>query len=161
MISKTDIIKMTRTVFKRSQGYRKHEVMHPSREWFIGIGLLIVVVVVGGVINALEYRSYNTLEQATKGAPLSINKYSHVLAQKARDRYEGKMQKFDTLSDEVPAAPVVPDIVGGSATSTASTTPDAEVTPEDLVSEEETAETATTTNEVIEGEGTATDVPQS
>lgn len=155
MISKTEIIKMTRAVFKRSQGYRKHEIMHPSREWFIGIGLLAAVVIVGGIVNALEYRSYNSLEQATKGAPLSINKYSHVLAQKARDSYEGKVQKFDALAGDVPAAPIIPEVTAEqSASSTASTTTETEVTPESVVAEEGSVQTATTTGGgAEEGEG--------
>ena len=152
MISKKDIIKMARTVSKRSQGYRPHRMMHPNRDWLIGIALLIVVVLVGGFINAQEYMAYNALEDETEGAALSIKKYRYSLAKDVRTMYEERSQKFGSLAEERSSVVFVHESLSEATTTIVSSTEVLNVT------EEMSAVIASTSDEVSEVDSENVDV---
>lgn len=142
---------MTRTVFKRSQGYQEQKLMNPAREWVIGISILIGIVIVAGVFDAREYFKYNSLASEIEGKTIEIKKYRHSVAERARQSFDARLQQFNQLKSQIPT--VLPPVVL-TASSTATTTPevssetqteaDAVDTPAvtDVVSEE-TAPTST------------------
>lgn len=106
MINKNDILKMARGVFERSQGYRERSMTNPSREWFIGIGFFILVVIIGGIINWHEYTEYSTLEHRTQQSDVRVEKYRYVLAERARALYIARKTEFQALQNQgVPVPP--------------------------------------------------------
>ena len=142
---------MARSVMKRSQGYRPHKMMHPSRDWFIGIVLLIAVVGVGGALNAREYAAYNSLETQTNGDVVSIKKYSYSMAQNARTLYEDRAQAFGSLNKRSASVSMETStaIENDVATSSVATT----TRPVDeVLIEMEPEVTATTSEELIGNE---------
>lgn len=110
---------MTRTVFKRSQGYQEQKLMNPAREWVVGISILIGIVIVAGVFDAREYFKYNSLASEIEGKTIEIKKYRHSVAERAHQSFDARLQQFNQLKNQVPAVqlPVV-----STASSTATTT---------------------------------------
>ncbi len=58
MIEKTDILKMAKHVLKRVSGGRDHKIMHPYREWGIGVLVSLMLAVVGGMFAVDRYLIY-------------------------------------------------------------------------------------------------------
>lgn len=122
MISKNDIIKMARRVTHLSQGYKEKKTINPKREWFIGILIFLLIAVVGGVHNALNYVYFNNIEDTVVENPVTVTDYEEEKAKAALEKYRQKKLDFDSLVSNPPAAPVT-EIVP-SEEETATTTDD-------------------------------------
>ena len=58
MISKKDITKMVKNVVRRDRGVPDRRLMHPRREWSVGLLLWITVVLAGGFYAAVTFNTY-------------------------------------------------------------------------------------------------------
>jgi len=132
MISKKDIITMARRVRKRAKGRRDARLIHPYREWFIGIALFFVVAAVGGFFTAQEHVYYNNIESYIDESEVDVNEYLDDVALFAIQRYTDRQQTFESLATEVPAGG------GQTATSSPATT--------DTTSDEDANETSSDTS---------------
>lgn len=61
MISKDDIIRVTRHILRREQGYPDRKLMHPIREWAIGLGVGTVLFVI-----AVAFSGYAFITQSER-----------------------------------------------------------------------------------------------
>lgn len=107
---------MARGVFRRSQGYQERALTNPAREWLIGIGLLIVVVITGGVLNRQEYIQYDTLELRSEHSDVVVEQYDYTLAERARTLYIEKKTLFQSLQNNPAATPIVGDEIVATST---------------------------------------------
>lgn len=107
MITKHNIIKMVRHIVRRGDGYPDHRIMHPARDWSVGL-LGVAVLFLGTSVGAgyLFWRIDNT---ATEAYTVTIDPVTYdqklikrVLTDYAATRARYKSLRGDTIS--VPAA---------------------------------------------------------
>ena len=71
MIEKNDILKMVHHITKRSRGIPDKRLMHPVREWLIGLVCVVVVLAVGVMYSTRLFTMFSDVtspipsEQAT------------------------------------------------------------------------------------------------
>ena len=105
MIEKKDILKMVKSVSKRAAGKPDKRLIHPRREWFIGISLFLLIVIVGAVYSAHVYTSLDRLEDSVSESDTSVIRYQAGNVQTALDRYQATQQKFETMRAALPDVP--------------------------------------------------------
>jgi len=103
---------MARRVRKRAKGRRDARLIHPYREWFIGIVLFLLVAAVGGFFTAQEHVYYNNIESYIDESEVDVNEYLDDVVLFAIQRYTDRQQTFEALATEVPT--------GGRQTATSS-----------------------------------------
>lgn len=158
MINKNDILKMARGVFDRSQGYRERSITNPVREWFVGIGLLAAVVVVGSALNWSEYIKYNTLGQNTEHSNVVVEKYGYVLAERARTLYIARKTEFQALQNKSgtvsdPVIPTEQDSIVATSSSEVGGEEQEEIVEPEVVSEKEATKNEATEEVGVEMDG--------
>ena len=117
MIDKKGIIAMARQVAKRSRGYKERKSIDPRREWFLGIGLFLVIAIVGGIFNARNYVYFTNIEKTVVEKPIITQNYQANQVQTALEIYSNKASEFNRLASDVPA----PLLILGSNSATTST----------------------------------------
>lgn len=125
MITKQDILKMAKTVFKRSRGKYQHQLMHPTREWLIGLFCSAIFLVVGSVWVWGEFAYYQNLRPEGGQLTQPDVQYREVAVRAAIDRFSEKAVRYNTILNAEPLVdPIVPEvkIEEESASSTASST---------------------------------------
>ena len=55
MLSKDEIRKLAKRVVRHQQGRRTHQIMHPERDWLIGVAIAIFIVVASAVWSGSKY----------------------------------------------------------------------------------------------------------
>lgn len=105
MISKKEILKMVRNISKQSRGGIKRRTVNPQREWFIGIGLFLLVVGVGSVVNAQSHMHYLALDGQVDTTKRPIESYNREEAEHVIEFYTTRANAFTDLLGEVPVVP--------------------------------------------------------
>jgi len=136
MIEKTFIQKILRSTLRRSRGLTDHHLMHPTREWFAGLGVALLLLIIGSVGCVYLFWQYNTTEPETAAvvdAPTTIYQEDAVNSAlqelKARAaRHEAERQRLEAgrttpppTETEVTPEPS-PEAIPEAATSTATDT---------------------------------------
>lgn len=55
MLSKNDIKKLAKKIVRQQQGKRSQEIMHPARDWFLGVLIALILVFVSAAWSAAKY----------------------------------------------------------------------------------------------------------
>lgn len=122
MIQKYDIIKMAKHVFRRSRGIPDRELMHPRRDWLVGLAVFILLMLGGGGASALSYVYYDSIAVATDPSAVVVPRYQAALIEATLERYNERVARYQALRAERPTPPV---------TAATSSDEDASETPED------------------------------
>jgi predicted component of viral defense system (DUF524 family) len=101
MIDKNNILKMVNDVFHRSQGYPDRRLLHPHREWSIGVFMFVVVVVAGSVFVTSIFMQYKDVSSTEEGLEESIPQYREVIVQDALELYRARTEEYQQLRGEV------------------------------------------------------------
>ncbi len=139
MIKKYDIIAAARAIVHKNKGYRIPVLIHPQRDWWIGIGIFAFLVVVGGVVLAKMYVTNDSLDALVGVEADKIPRYQQEVVNDALNEYRGRTESYHAFIENRPEVPIV---VAATTTDTSATTSEA-VIPEEVVEEE-------TIEEVIE-----------
>lgn len=107
---------MAKHVFKRSQGVPDKRLVHPKREWAMGLLLFSVIVVVGSVVSTQLFIQYRTVDTKAGEVKESIPQYNDRLVKSVLTTFTERVTAFELLVNDVSAVPA------SVATSTASTT---------------------------------------
>jgi len=108
MANKNDILKMARHVFRRGQSIPDRRLMHPKREWAIGLIVALAVMVVGFWYNLDRFSYYRDLESAVPPNSIRIVPLNNLLMKevltdfsKRREIYEDfKTAEVENISAE-------------------------------------------------------------
>lgn len=141
MIDKTVIKKILNGALRRSRGQSDHNLMHPTREWFSGLGVASVLLIIGTIVCVFLYWEYNTIEPETGAeidAPAKI--YQEGLVADALRELTDRAARLDEqrrlleANRVIPIPPPEPDPLPETppetATSTTSDTQPASIEPE-------------------------------
>ena len=97
MIEKKDILKMVRQVTKRAAGKPDKRLIHPRREWFIGISMFMLIVLVGAGYSVQVHSSLDKLEENVIENDTRVIRYQEAEVQKALERYRAAEATFDDM----------------------------------------------------------------
>lgn len=97
MIETKDILKMATHVFKRGQGVYDKRTMHPTREWFLGLFIFSVVVILGGIQSTYSFSRYQNLNTDGGQFSQSMVQFNASLAEKAIALYTKRKEAFTAL----------------------------------------------------------------
>lgn len=108
MITKTDIFRMARHAFRRSQGIPDRHIMHADREWLIGLLGVVVAVGVGSVVTTRQYFFYQALSlEAVVSAADEETVYRAPLIESLVNEYSNRLLTYQALVESEPVVSVV------------------------------------------------------
>lgn len=107
MIKKQDIMAMARNVAKFGRGQQSVKVIHPRREWLIGVVLFFVVLITGGIFNATNYLAYENIEEAVQGEATGMKEYRSTDAEAVAELYAARQAEYERLRGTAPASVVI------------------------------------------------------
>ena len=138
MIHKADINRIAKKVLRHRKGVRDHHLIHPAREWFIGILASICIVVGAGYWSVVTYTSINNRSvEAVVTPSTEVVVYRTELVTAALEKFGERAATFEELltSSVVPTLPA-PEVVPAPAPIETTTTTEPvveEIPPEEDV----------------------------
>ncbi len=106
MIEKKDILKMIKNVSKRAQGKPDKRLIHPNREWMIGLIIFLAVVIGGAALSAQVYFNLDNLEDNIADTDTRVIRYQEANVEKAINRYNAAAEAFAAIANTIQARPV-------------------------------------------------------
>ncbi len=97
MIETKDITKMVQHVVRRKRGIADPQIMHPMREWVIGIGVAAAVVTAGSVLAATLYNYYDEKRDTIITVSETLVPYNAALIESALTQYRQKQQQYNLI----------------------------------------------------------------
>ncbi len=129
MIETKDITKMVQHILRRDRGIADTQIMHPTREWFTGLGIAFVIVVLGSWFCYYLYTFYtNEIKEEVIIIEQAVP-YQAAAVESALVLFSARQQKYN-------------EIIGGEVPSPVLSVVNATTTPIEV--------TATTTNNIPE-----------
>ena len=114
MIQKKDILKMAKHVFKRGRGIPDKRLLHPRRDWTIGLVLFVTVFVSGSVIAGQSFVKNQDIQIDTTVLSEQIPEYNKALVEKTLDDFGAKRDNF--MQQNFVSAPVINDSIQATTT---------------------------------------------
>lgn len=98
MISKRDITKFTKRIIRNQRGLQDHQMIHPRREW--GVGLVVgMLAFTGGAV--WSYITYNEVRErdieSVNPAEVQQNVYQEGLVNAALSEFRQRKISYETL----------------------------------------------------------------
>jgi hypothetical protein len=144
MIETKDITKMVAHIVRRDAGIPDASIMHPMREWVLGLTVVFFLVLGGVAFNVVMYRSYHDALFAPVEVTETVVPYRAAAVARAITYYEAERKTYESILgtrsviEQAPAAtstststteatstdsvPVIPGSVMDASTSAATTT---------------------------------------
>lgn len=126
MLSKIDLINMAKQVWRRDRGATDRRLMHPGRDWMIGLALAAAMFIAGSAWAGYQYIRVTSLSPDVP-PPTPITRIDQAQLEMAIDVYAARRATYDAAlsTTGVSAAalattsPAVATSTGSVATSTA------------------------------------------
>lgn len=113
MIKKKDIINMARHIAKRSSGRKDHRLMHPLRDWLIGLFTVVTLLLVGQVYTGFLLLQKQSEDIDSYTVQVETTSYKRERIDAALTTYREKQESFDSVRAEwALVQPVVPEEEG-------------------------------------------------
>lgn len=125
MINKKQITEMTQKLFKHSRGLHDHKIMHPEREWLIGVGIAVAIFTVTAYGSIYTYwKDKHMTSSVEAGASESSVTYRSSVVKDALGRFEKRNKEREELLSSFSGAPVPAEVTTSTTSAeTASSTP--------------------------------------
>jgi len=100
MINKTNITKIIKKVSKRDWGVPDRELMHPRREWSIGLIIFLILVFTGGSYALFAFNSYSDISVEGEVVEVDQLHYKRADALKAIELYKQRRDAFESVNQD-------------------------------------------------------------
>ena len=97
MIETKDITKMVAHIIRRDKGIADSQIMHPTREWFIGLGVAVLIVLLGSWFCWYIYSEYSRTIDSALSVTEPVIPYQAATIAEAIKIYETKQLKFSEI----------------------------------------------------------------
>lgn len=119
MIETKDITKMVAHIVRRDNGIADTSIMHPMREWMLGLAVVFLLVAGGVGFNVLMYQNYHDALTTPVAVTETIVPYKAAPVARAINYYEAERVIYESiLGIHVSNVPVVVAGIRTEATST-------------------------------------------
>lgn len=102
---------MVQHIVKRDRGIPDRRLMHPRREWSIGLLLWVLIVAAGGTYATIVFHSYAGISVDDEVVVVDQLRYRRVDALAAIELYQKRQDAYDTLLSERPVRVTEPEPV--------------------------------------------------
>ncbi len=110
MIHKKQFTDIAKKIIRTQRGLQNHQLMHPGREWIIGLCVAAILFTGSAVWSSITYLEHKDGEllrtQITEEQPAV---YREALVAAALELYEAKNTKLNTLLNNSPE--IIPEVV--------------------------------------------------
>lgn len=132
MKSRKEIIQIVKHLGKRERGVPDRRLMHPNREWSLGVIVWIVLVCAGGAYAFLVFEKYSDISVESEMVEVDQLRYKRTDAIAAIELYSAKEIEYQNLvgSNNVPVPDVEPESDDENEDTVVEPEPDPDVTPE-------------------------------
>lgn len=108
MISKNDITKIAKKILRRQRGLRDHQIIHPQRDWFIGLFFSLVVLIGVGAWSCITYfeitnRAIEVSAEEMAGQTI----YRSEIVEAALSQFRERAENYQQLLENRVATPVI------------------------------------------------------
>ncbi|MFM2424050.1 MAG: hypothetical protein RLZZ70_439 [Candidatus Parcubacteria bacterium] len=153
MSTQKDILRLLKSVMQHRRGARDVEMMYPAREWYLGLGGVLVMLIIGAL---LSYQAYERIQVISSAVPTVLAPsvpYEAAVVEEAIGFFSEKQRKYEsykgsTIINDNVVNPVAEAPVVTVPTSTPTTTAPTTETPLPSPVVEQLDITTTTTPEV-------------
>jgi hypothetical protein len=135
MSRKYDIIAAARAIVRTNTGYRAPILIHPQRDWWLGIGLFTLVVLIGGGILARTYTLNDSLDTLVGAEADTVPRYQAEVVGDVLEIYRVRASGYQSFVDNQPELPLIATTTDEGITETTETDLE-EVEPEPAVVDE-------------------------
>ena len=101
MIDKKDILKMVKHIKRRSRHVPDRRIIHPQREWAIGLLLFFVILGVGSVFSASRFWYFSTIDQALEDNDIQVVEYKVGGMQEALRFFDEQTLRFQQIRNGI------------------------------------------------------------
>jgi len=115
IFSKTEIMKMVRHVYARGNDKFDNRLLHPSREWGIGLFIFILILLGGSVVGAQSFNQFRQLDTNVGESDATIPRYKESLVNEVLETYQARQANYERLAASAPVL-VVPAATTSSST---------------------------------------------
>jgi hypothetical protein len=123
MQNKKQMIEMVRKVLKHSQGLHDPKIMHPEREWLIGLGLALIIFVCSAYGSIYTYwKNKNIAASNDVTVTDDAVVYRESVVKEALSRFDKRNKEREALMATFPGAPTPAPAVATSSIEQGSTT---------------------------------------
>lgn len=97
-MQKPEITKLVKKILRHRRGIQENQIIHPTREWFIGLLMAVFLFAGFGYWNITSYIKYsNTSITGAVTLDNEVIVYRESLVQEALRRFSERQTQFDTL----------------------------------------------------------------
>jgi hypothetical protein len=97
MIESKDIKNMVAHILRRDKGIADTHIMHPAREWFIGLGISTIVVLLGSWFCFYLYQYYSTEMSKEVLIIESAVPYNAANVKSALEVFEARQKRYNEI----------------------------------------------------------------
>jgi hypothetical protein len=135
----TQLQKMARNLFKPKTGSSFVKILHPERDWFIGVGIAFCIVAGITIWNGYTYFANRDGGASDTEITITNPRYQAELVDQALNVFESRSKNFVLISANSPLQPVQTETVSSieTGTTTATSTPDVSAEIPSATEEEE------------------------
>lgn len=127
MITKHDIIKMAKHVFRRSRGMPDRRLLHPKRDWLIGMLMFATILIAGSIVSAQTFVSYQDVLPADDASVGIIPTYNSATIEKVLEEYRARTILFSNIETQQIPEEIAAEDDAATSTQQASTTPEVDL----------------------------------
>ncbi len=97
MIDKNDILRFAKHVYTRGQGVPDRKLLHPKRDWAIGLSVFLLIVFAGGVLSTNLFEAYKNVQTRKVDVAIQIPVYKELLVKTVLEKYSERSEMYDSL----------------------------------------------------------------
>ncbi|MEL6804515.1 MAG: hypothetical protein AAFO91_12135 [Bacteroidota bacterium] len=122
MITKKDILAMVSHISRRSRRVPDRRLIHPMREWVIGLVLFTVVLIGGGYLSASQFSYFSSVDAQLEKSDVAVAAYDATGMEAVLLFFDERTLQFQQIRNGIipPLAPqpVLEEVVASSSSST-------------------------------------------
>jgi hypothetical protein len=126
MLNKKQMTDMVRKILKHSQGLRDHKIMHPEREWLIGLSFALLIFIASAYGSAFTYwKNKNITASTDMITSEEVTVYRESVVKEALAKFDIRNKEREALTSdfsEAPAAVSLPIVATSSVADSSTTT---------------------------------------
>lgn len=146
MIDTTDITKMVKHIVRRGQGVADPHIMHPMREWLLGVSVVLLLVMLGAGLSFHLYRIYDSQRTTEITTIAPVVSYAAPTIAEAVSVYSAKRAVYEAVLGTPGETPALPTASSTSVTETVASS------SESVIEEVPVVEEATSTVDDVPSE---------
>ena len=105
MIDTKYILKIAKDAFRHDQGYPERRLIHPHREWLLGMCMFTVMLLGGSVAAGVLFLHYQNIELDITASEQRIPTYQAAAVTDVLEIYGTREHDFQIMRDDVRVSP--------------------------------------------------------